>query len=606
MNTRFKAQQVIDKLTSINENDSCSSSDDSDRNDSDESLVEDYAPQLETESDFSFDSDEEIEIESENESEDEFEINNSNSPNTTENALDECIDAVVARYTNNNRSKNSNSNSTEGRIEFTASDNTIWHRLGSENFIRSGPISRQNVFTENSGLTNYANKSIDSNALSAFFCILDKSILKHIVECTNAESIRQGFDFKIEMIDILSFIALLYIRGAYCQKLSVKAMWSENFGLPIIKKIMSRDKFLKIMRFLRFDDKASRQNRIISNKFAMADEIWTRFINNSQACYKPSAELTIDEQLLPCKSRCPFIQFMPNKPDKFGIKFWLLCEVESKYVCNGFPYLGKDNLRAKDEQLGESVVKRLMEPYLKKGYHVTTDNFFSSRKLALYLLENKTSFLGTLKGNRKEIPVYSANKKKTKDYNMKLYESEFFKDDAGCLLTIYQCKPKKNVITLSTLHDNIFLENSEKRKPNTILSYNSTKFGVDVVDYMTREYNVKAPTRRWPVQVFYNIINLAAINAWILYKKKNHSSISRQDFLGKLIEEIKNEKEMQNIKKLSNIVNCPSPNTLNKRKTCQIGFCSGNKTQHVCSICKLNTCGVCKFEDNLICKKCSN
>ena len=30
---------------------------------------------------------------------------------------------------------------------------------------------------------------------------------------------------------------------------------------------------------------------------------------------------------------------MPNKPDKFGIKFWVLAEVSSKYVCNLLPYL---------------------------------------------------------------------------------------------------------------------------------------------------------------------------------------------------------------------------------------------------------------------------
>jgi len=36
---------------------------------------------------------------------------------------------------------------------------------------------------------------------------------------------------------------------------------------------------------------------------------------------------------------------MPNKPDKFGIKFWLASDVETKYVVNGFPYLGKDETR---------------------------------------------------------------------------------------------------------------------------------------------------------------------------------------------------------------------------------------------------------------------
>jgi hypothetical protein len=31
-----------------------------------------------------------------------------------------------------------------------------------------------------------------------------------------------------------------------------------------------------------------------------------------------------------------------NKPDKFGIKFWLAACVMSKYLLKGFPYLGKE------------------------------------------------------------------------------------------------------------------------------------------------------------------------------------------------------------------------------------------------------------------------
>ena len=71
-----------------------------------------------------------------------------------------------------------------------------------------------------------------------------------------------------------------------------------------------------------------------------------------------------------------------------------------------------------------------------------------------------------------------------------------------------------------------------------IEDYNKKKVGVDCVDKMAREYSVKAPTRRWPVQVFYNFINLSIINSWILYKKSNFSDISRRDFIKKLIREI--------------------------------------------------------------------
>lgn len=66
---------------------------------------------------------------------------------------------------------------------------------------------------------------------------------------------------------------------------------------------------------------------------------------------------------------------MGNKPDKYGIKFWIAAEVESKYVCNALPYLGKDNARPTNQPLGEYVVLRLMEPFLNQGRNVTTDNF---------------------------------------------------------------------------------------------------------------------------------------------------------------------------------------------------------------------------------------
>ena len=43
---------------------------------------------------------------------------------------------------------------------------------------------------------------------------------------------------------------------------------------------------------------------------------------------------------MPLKSRCSFVTFMLNKPDKYGGKFWILAEVETKYVSNIDVYLG--------------------------------------------------------------------------------------------------------------------------------------------------------------------------------------------------------------------------------------------------------------------------
>ncbi|KAJ4425537.1 hypothetical protein ANN_27731 [Periplaneta americana] len=80
-------------------------------------------------------------------------------------------------------------------------------------------------------------------------------------------------------------------------------------------------------------------SKITNRSFAAATPIWNTFIANCLLCYKPSENITVDEQLFPCKARCPFIQYMNSKPDKFGIKFWLAVDTTSKYLVNGFPYI---------------------------------------------------------------------------------------------------------------------------------------------------------------------------------------------------------------------------------------------------------------------------
>ena len=75
--------------------------------------------------------------------------------------------------------------------------------------------------------------------------------------------------------------------------------------------------------------------------------------------------------------RCPFIQYIPQKPAKFGIKFWMLCDATTYYVLRAFPYVGKEEDRA-STGLGEFVILTLLEPYRNAGLNVTCDNFFTS------------------------------------------------------------------------------------------------------------------------------------------------------------------------------------------------------------------------------------
>jgi hypothetical protein len=234
---------------------------------------------------------------------------------------------------------------------------------------------------------------------------------------------------------------------------------------------------------------------------------------------------------------------MANKPDKFGIKFSLICCLQSKYVLTAEPYLGKSKLRPEDELVGENVVKTLAEPFLNKGHCICTDNFFSSFNIAKQLVQNKTTFIGTMRRSRWELPAFVF-------LNLKLHDSCFYQNlSTGCVLTTYQCLSAKNVTILSTEVDNSnvpaqieknrehYVVQNEKKKPESVL-VNSLKCGVDSVDHMSRQYNVKAPTRRWPMQCFCNLLNICGINSWVVYKSTNGIIISRRQFLIRLVEAI--------------------------------------------------------------------
>ena len=169
----------------------------------------------------------------------------------------------------------------------------------------------------------------------------------------------------------------------------------------------------------------------------------------------------------------------------------------------------------------------LMKPFLGKGKNLTTDNFFTSFLLAKEPKKKKTSLVETINKVARELPA-SAKCLRQRSF------SKLMKTGDMATLIVYQGKPKKNVWTLSFLHMSVELGESQKKTPETVEFYNKTKCGVDVVDQMVRQYSFKAGTRRWPVAAFDNILDLAGINAFVLYKKKTGDKVSRRSFLFKL------------------------------------------------------------------------
>ena len=56
---------------------------------------------------------------------------------------------------------------------------------------------------------------------------------------------------------------------------------------------------------------------------------------------------------------------------------------------------------------------------------------------------------------------------------------------------------------------------------------------------MTKKYSVKAARKRWPIHVFYNVIDQALIKSWILFRVICKSRVSCRKFAQRVDEELK-------------------------------------------------------------------
>ena len=118
--------------------------------------------------------------------------------------------------------------------------------------------------------------------------------------------------------------------------------------------------------------------------------------------FMPGKNQTISEGMIAFKGQLSYMQYMPPKPIKYGIKVWLWCDVETAYLHQFSIYLGHEDNSPMG--LGYDVVMRLCEQITGKNYHVYFDNLFTSVPLLNDLLNHKAFACGTVCMNKQNLP----------------------------------------------------------------------------------------------------------------------------------------------------------------------------------------------------------
>ena len=133
----------------------------------------------------------------------------------------------------------------------------------------------------------------------------------------------------------MSFVGLLILAGVYrsCGE-STAQLWSVEDGRAIFRATMSLRRFHTISRVLRFDDKERRKTQRRTDKLAPIRSLWDMWTKRLQEAFVPYENVTVDEQLVKFRGRCPFRQYIPSKPGKYGIKVWVCADSKTIYAYN--------------------------------------------------------------------------------------------------------------------------------------------------------------------------------------------------------------------------------------------------------------------------------
>jgi hypothetical protein len=296
----------------------------------------------------------------------------------------------------------------------------------------------------------------------------------------------------------------------------MKDHWSTShiFQNSSFTKHMSRDRFLEILRNLRFDDPKQKNNDPPYNKIFL---LIHTVMSNSMFRYSPSSNLSLDESMISFKGRHKSKVYMPHKPIRIGFKAYVLCDSET-----GFLLGWKMHAKQEDPDTTKRIVLDLLSIYTRKNVYM--DRYYSTTEI----FEDLETFqdiyaCGTINPIRcKLTPEMKEEIKNLKN------ERALFYTHGELQLCIWKTHKGKVVSIASTIHDNamaktqrfctILKKKIETTRPEVLEDYNNHMRGVDFFDQQMRYYSFLHGSKKWYKKIAFYFLEVAVLNSYVIYE----------------------------------------------------------------------------------------
>lgn len=178
-----------------------------------------------------------------------------------------------------------------------------------------------------------------------------------LVNYTNEQlsTIRSNYAHQTNCLDtdeceIISFLGLLYYSGLPNRlHVDIHNLWKSNGLSPeYFRAVIRENRFRLLLQAFRFDNQSTRVERKKSEKLALIRKFWNHFSECSLKFYFPGSNVTVDEMIAAFRSRYSFKQYIPLKPDHYGLQIFGIVDSKSFYTFNMELYVGKQSSQGEE------------------------------------------------------------------------------------------------------------------------------------------------------------------------------------------------------------------------------------------------------------------